>query len=147
MKRFMELVTQIKFVWGLFFTSGIIVYTIIAAILGEGSMAFTDIWLLGALTFFLSFVYVLIFGEMLLASISIKGKMAALFVVNYAVFLVFCGRVGLTDVTSLQSIGTFTIGYTILFFLITFAVYNYYLFTGEELNDKLTAYKQRRNMK
>jgi len=146
MKKLMELIVQIKLVWGLFFAGIIMVYTIINTILGNTSMEFIVVWQIVLLSVILVTIHFLIFGEVILVKISQKQKILLHFTLCYFILIIFMNGFDWLVIKSISSIGLYTLAYS-LFYLITMnSFYMYYKATGEELNSKLAIYKEKRNV-
>jgi hypothetical protein len=115
-------------------------------LLGDKSMSFILIWELVGITLLLTFYHYLIFGELILNSASTKRKVLIHFILSYVTLFVFCMFLKWVSITNLNSILIFTGSYTFLYLSCIFSFYVYYKSTGEELNDKLTAYKEKKNI-
>jgi hypothetical protein len=146
MKKCFELIVQFKFVWGLFFTASILLYSVAAIALGKSSMDFLLIWQFVAITMILTFIHYLIFGEFILKSLSQKYKLLAHFILCYITMLISSNILKWIDITNIYSITVFTGAYTLLYLSMSFSFIMYYKITGEKLNNRLADYKQRKNM-
>jgi hypothetical protein len=143
-KKYMELIVQFKFVWGLFFTASILLYSIVSMFIGKTSMDFILIWQFVAITMLLTFIHYLIFGEFINISLSPKFKVLVHFVLCYITMLVSVNILSWIDISSLYSVGIFTVGYVTLYLSLTLSFFIYYKITGEKLNNKLAIYKQKK---
>lgn len=143
MKRFMELIVQFKFVWGLIFSATILLYSVVAMLNGETAMSFILIWQLVGITMVLGVIHFLIYGEFILRSLNTKYKAAIHFISCYIVCLISVGLLKWIDISNIQEILVFTGSYIFLYLLVFLSLYMYYKFTGEQLNDRLAAYKQK----
>lgn len=142
MKRFMEITVQFKFVWGLMFTAAILLYSIVSMFMGKTSMDFVLIWQFVAITMLLVFIHFLIFGEFILKSLRTKYKIAIHFLSCYATGLISVSILNWVNLSKISTIGIFTGAYTLIYLAMCFSLYMYYKGTGEQLNDRLAAYKQ-----
>ncbi|KOA18637.1 hypothetical protein CLHOM_29210 [Clostridium homopropionicum DSM 5847] len=142
MKKAMEVIVQVKFVWGLFFAASVIIYTIINMLLGNTSIELIAVWQLLLLTIVIVFIHYLIFGEFILTDLSIKKKIFIHFPLCYLTILVFINLYGWINITSFNTILTFSGIYLFFYLSIVNSLYLYYKITGEELNAKLAIYKQ-----
>lgn len=147
MKNFIEITTQFKFVWSVFFTAAIMIYTIVSMILGNESMNLMVIWQLVGLSMIISLYHYLFFGELILNSVSIKLKIFMHLILCYVTLLIFCQLFHWLDMKKLKDLSIFTGSYLFLYIACIHSFYLYYKATGEELNQRLTAYKQNRNIK
>lgn len=147
MKKLIEITTQFKFVWSVFFTAAIMIYTIVSMILGNESMNLIVIWQLVGLSMIISLYHYLFFGELILNSVGIKLKLLIHSILCYVTLLVFCQLFHWLDMTKLKDLAIFTGSYLFLYVACIHSFYLYYKATGEELNQRLTAYKQNRNIK
>lgn len=145
MKRFMELIVQFKFVWGLIFSATILLYSVVAMLNGETAMSFILIWQLVGITMVLGVIHFLIYGEFSLRSLNTKYKAAIHFISCYIVCLISVGLLKWIDISNIQEILVFTGSYIFLYLLVFLSLYMYYKFTGEQLNDRLAAYKQKKS--
>jgi hypothetical protein len=146
MKKFVEITVQFKFVWGLFFSASLLLYTTISMILGNSSMELIVVWQLVAITLLLTFFHYLFFGELILTSLSMKLKVIIHSVLCYlTILLLFC-LFSWIKLSNPSDLSIFTGGYIFLYFCCISSFYIYYKITGEELNDRLTAYKEKRNV-
>jgi len=105
MKKLMELIVQIKLVWGLFFAGIIMVYTIINTILGNTSMEFIVVWQIVLLSVILVTIHFLIFGEVILVKISQKQKILLHFTLCYFILIIFMNGFDWLVIKSISSIG------------------------------------------
>lgn len=142
MKKFVEFTVQFKFVWGLFFTAAMLLYTMISMVFGVKSMEFTVVWQFVFITLILTFFHYLIFGELILSSAKTKYKVMIHFILCYVTLFIWGIFLNCVNISKVISVTIFTIGYIILYSLCMLSFYIYYKSTGEELNNKLTAYKQ-----
>jgi hypothetical protein len=146
MKKFVEITVQFKFVWGLFFSASLLLYTTISMIFGNRSMELIVVWQLVAITLLLTFFHYLFFGELILTSLSMKLKVIIHSVLCYlTILLLFC-LFSWIKLSNPSDLSIFTGGYIFLYFSCISSFYIYYKVTGEELNDRLTAYKEKRNV-
>ncbi len=146
MKKFVEITVQFKFVWGLFFTAALLLYTTISMILGNSSMELIVVWQLVAVTLFLTFYHYLFFGELILTSLGMKLRMIIHLITCYITLLLSFYLFNWIKLSSPSDLSIFTVGYIFLYLSCIFSFYIYYKTTGEELNDRLTAYKEKRNL-
>lgn len=146
MKKFLEITLQMKFVWGLFFSAAMLIYTVITMILGYTSMKLITVWQLLVITLIITFLHYLIFGELILQSLSERNKILVHFILCYTFLIVSALLLNWINISNINTIVIFTIGYIILYLLCVVSFYIYYKATGEELNKKLTAYKEKRNL-
>jgi hypothetical protein len=146
MKRFVEITVQFKFVWGLFFTAALLLYTTINMILGNTSMEFIVVWKLVAITLLVTFFHYLFFGELILTSLGMKLRVIIHSVVCYLTLLLSFCLFNWIELSKSSDLIIFTGGYILLYLSCIFSFYVYYKTTGEELNDRLTAYKEKRNI-
>jgi hypothetical protein len=147
MKKFMEITVQFKFVWGLFFTAAIMIYTTISMILGNTSMDLITVWQLVGVTMIVTFYHYLFFGELILTSIGLKTKVIIHCVLCYITLLGFSHLFNWVNALKYNELAIFTVSYIFLYLACIHSFYVYYKATGEELNNRLTAYKQKRNLK
>jgi hypothetical protein len=143
----MEITVQFKFVWGLFFTAAMMIYTTVSMILGNKSIDLIVVWQLVALTMIITLYHYLFFGELILNSISLKLKVTIHSILCYATLLIACQLFSWIDISKLEDLTISTGTYIFLYIACIYSFYVYYKATGEELNQRLTAYKQNRNIK
>jgi hypothetical protein len=146
MKKHMDFWVQFKIVWSLFFTGGIILYTLINTFLNESSMKFIVVWQLALITMVLTAIHYIIFGEFMLVSLSNKYKIAIHFILCYLTIFISSVIIQWVDMSKLYSIGTFTLGYILFYLSLCWSMHIYYKATGEQLNKKLALYKQNKNI-
>jgi hypothetical protein len=146
MKKFVEITVQFKFVWGLFFSAALLLYTTISMILGNSSMELIVVWQLVAITLVLTFFHYLFFGELILTSLSMKLRMIIHWTLCYLTILLSFCLFNWIKLSKLNDLSIFTGAYIVLYLSCIFSFYIYYKVTGEELNDRLTAYKEKRNV-
>jgi hypothetical protein len=146
MKKFVEITVQFKFVWALLFTASLLLYSTISMLLGKSSVDFIVIWGIVAMTIVLTFIHYLIFGEFILNSLSTTYKILIHFVLCYITIFISSLLLDWISILSLSSIGLFTGSYMLLYLSCAFSFYAYYKATGEELNNRLTAYKEKKNI-
>lgn len=146
MKKYFEIIVQFKFVWGLFFTASILLYSVVSIAFGKNSMEFLLIWQFVAITMILTLIHCLIFGEFILKSLSQRNKLAVHFILCFITMLVSSNILGWIDITNFYSLAIFTLGYTLLYVSMSFSFFMYYKITGEKLNNRLAAYKQRKSV-
>lgn len=142
MRKFMEITVQFKFVWALFFTAAILLYSVISMALGNGAVEFMVIWQLVALTMVVTFYHYLFFGELILKSRSTKYKVIVHWLLCYVTLLPSIYIFNWFDITNLKWFSVFTASYVGLYLSCILSFYIYYKATGEELNNRLTAYKE-----
>ncbi|WP_070000120.1 DUF3021 family protein [Cellulosilyticum sp. I15G10I2] len=145
MKKYMEIIVQFKFVWGLFFTGSIIIYTIINMLLGKTSMDFITVWQFILLTITLTFIYYLIFGEFILKTLHVRYKVLVHFLLSYMTLLIGAHLLKWIDTSNVSHLGLFTIGCIILYLAVSLSFFMYYKSTGEQLNKKLALYKRQKS--
>jgi hypothetical protein len=146
MKKFVEITVQFKFVWGLFFSAALLLYTTISMLLGNSFMELIVVWQLVAITLLLTFFHYLFFGELILTSLSIKLKVIIHSVLCYLTILLSFCLFNWVKLSELNDLSIFTGGYILLYLSCILSFYIYYKVTGEELNYRLTAYKEKRNV-
>jgi hypothetical protein len=146
MKKFMEITVQFKFVWGLFFTAAIMIYTTISMILGNTSMDLITVWQLVGVTMLFTLYHYLFFGELILTSIGLKTKVIIHCALCYITLLGFSQLFNWVNALKYNELAIFTVSYIFLYLAAIHSFYVYYKATGEELNNRLTAYKQKRNL-
>jgi hypothetical protein len=144
MRKFVEITVQFKFVWALFFSAAILLYSVVSMALGHSSVEFIIIWQLVALTMIITFYHYLFFGELILKSLSTKNKVIVHSLLCYATLLPSIYLFNWFDITSLKWFSVFTVSYVGLYLSCIFSFYIYYKATGEELNNRLTAYKEKK---
>lgn len=147
MKRFMELTVQFKFIWAIMFTAAIILYSVVALLQGETSMDFVLIWEFVVITMVLSFIHMLIYGEFILTSLSMKVRVIIHFLLCYVTSFVWVYILKWIDISKIETVLIFTAAYTVIYLSMNFSLYMYYKGTGEQLNDRLAAYKQNKKFK
>ena len=146
MKKFVEITVQFKFVWGLFFSAALLLYTTISMVLGNSSMELIVVWQIVAITLLLTFFHYLFFGELILTSLSIKLRMIIHSILCYlTILLTFC-LFSWIKLSELSDLSIFTGAYIFVYLSCILAFYIYYKVAGEELNDRLTANKEKRNV-
>ncbi|MBM7871575.1 hypothetical protein JOC70_003075 [Clostridium pascui] len=145
MKKFVEFTVQFKFVWGLFFTAAMLLYTTISMILGAKSMEFVVVWQFVLITLIITFFHYLIFGELILSTTKTKYKVMIHSILCYVTLFIWGKSLNWVSISNIISVMIFTLGYITLYSLCMLSFYIYYKSTGEELNNKLTAYKQNLN--
>ena len=146
MKKFLEITVQSKFVWGLFFGSAMLIYTVISMILGNSSMELIVVWQLVAITLLLTFFHYLFFGEFILASLGMKLRVIIHSMICYITLLLSSGLFNWINISRLNHLAIFTGAYIFFYLSCILSFYVYYKATGEELNDRLIAYKEKRNV-
>lgn len=145
MKKFVEFTVQFKFVWGLFFTAAMLLYTTISMILGAKSMDFVVVWKFVLITLIITFFHYLIFGELILSTAKTKYKVMIHSILCYVTLFIWSAFLNWVSISNIISVMIFTLGYITLYSLCMLSFYIYYKSTGEELNNRLTAYKQNLN--
>lgn len=146
MKRFMELIVQFKFVWGLIFSATILLYSVVAMLYGETAMDFILIWQLVGITLVLGVIHLLIYGEFILRSLNTKYKAVIHFIACYIVCFVSVDILKWVDILNIKEVLVFSGVYIVIYLSLFLSLYMYYKFTGEQLNDRLAAYKQNKKL-
>lgn len=146
MKKYMELIVQFKFVWSLFFTASIIIYTVVSMLLGNSSMEFLVIWQLILITMILTLIHYIVFGEFMLKSLSNNNRILFHFFLCYITMLLSANLLKWIVISNTYSMGIFTLVYILLYLSICWSLHIYYKATGEQLNNKLALYKQKKNI-
>lgn len=146
MKKFMEFIVQFKFVWGIFFTGAILLYSIFNLFIGNRTMEFIVVWQFVLITMILALMHYAIFGEFIFKSIKSKYKVLIHFPLSYITVFIFANWMSWVNVSNINSILMFTLGYAFIYLALIFSFYIYYKTTGEELNHRLTSYKEKRNI-
>lgn len=146
MKRFMELIVQFKFVWGLIFSATILLYSVVAMINGDTAMDFILMWKLVGFTIVLGVIHFIIYGEFILESLSAKYKTVIHFIACYIVCLISVVILNWADISNLWHVLVFSGAYIFIYLTVFLSLYMYYKFTGEQLNDRLAAYKQNKRL-
>lgn len=147
MKKYMELIVQFKFVWGLIFTAAILLYSIVNMFLGRNSMEFIVIWQFVLITMILVFIHFLIFGEFIFRTLSSRYKLLLHFLLCYITLLVSAAYVlKWIDLSKIYTLAIFTISYLFIYLAMSFSLYVYYRATGEKLNNRLAIYKEKKNI-
>jgi hypothetical protein len=147
MKRFMEWTVQFKFVWSLAFATALLLYVMIGMAFGQKSMEFIVIWQLVLVTTILTAVYYLFFAELVLNSLSMKLKVVLHGLISYIILMGFAHIFNWISIFNPSNLIYSTLGYIVLHLSFVLSFYMYYKATGEELNDKLASYKEKRNVK
>ena len=146
MKRFMELIVQFKFVWGLIFSATILLYSVVAMLYGKTAMDFILIWQLVGITLVLGVIHLLIYGEFILRSLNTKYKAVIHFIACYIVCFVSVDILKWVDILNIKEVLVFSGVYIVIYLSLFLSLYMYYKFTGEQLNDRLSAYKQNKKL-
>jgi hypothetical protein len=146
MRKFVEVTVQFKFVWGLFFTASILLYTAISMALGNSYIEFIVIWQVVAMTLMLTLLHYLIFGELILKSLSTKFKIMIHALLSYIALMLSLNTFNWINIKELSSLAVFTGGYIVIYLACMTSFYIYYKATGEELNNRLTAYKEKKGI-
>ena len=146
MKKFMEFIVQFKFVWGLFFTAAILLYSIFNLFIGNSTMEFIVVWQFVLITMILTLMHYAIFGDFIFKSLALKCKVLIHFPLCYITVFIFADWMNWINVSNINSISIFTLTYVFLYLALMFSFYIYYKTTGEELNNRLTSYKEKRNI-
>lgn len=146
MKKFMEFIVQFKFVWGLFFTAAILLYSIFNLFIGNSTMEFIVVWQFVLITMILTLMHYAIFGDFIFKSRALKCKVLIHFPLCYITVFIFADWMNWINISNINSISIFTLTYVFLYLALMFSFYIYYKTTGEELNNRLTSYKQKRNI-
>lgn len=146
MKKFIEITVQAKFIWGLFFSSALLIYAVIAMILGKSYIDIITIWQLVVITLVLTGLHYVIFGELILKSVSTWYKVLIHSILCYITLIISAFLIGWVSVSDFNTVVIFTVSYILLYLACILSFYVYYKATGEELNDRLTAYKQKKNL-
>jgi hypothetical protein len=146
MKRFMELIVQFKFVWGLIFSATILLYSVVAMLYGKTAMDFILIWQLVGITLVLGVIHLLIYGEFILRSLNTKYKAVIHFIACYIVCFVSVDILKWVDILNIKEVLVFSGVYIVIYLSLFLSLYMYYKFTGEQLNDRLAAYKQNKKL-
>jgi hypothetical protein len=147
MKKFMEITVQLKFVWSIFFAGALLLYASIGMMLGNSSMELIVVWQIVALTLVLTFFHYLFFGELILNSLAMKYKVIIHSILCYITMLILFIVFNWTFISKLKDLIIFTGSYIVLYLSCVLSFYIYYKATGEELNNRLTAYKQNKDAK
>jgi hypothetical protein len=146
MKKFMELTVQMKLVWSIFFAGAMLIYVTVSMIAGNSSMDLITVWQLVGLTLVVTFIHYLFFGEMILTSFNIKYKILIHSILCYVLLLFTAHYFVWIDMYKTNDFIIFTSSYMFLYLACINSFYIYYKSTGEELNKKLTAYKQKKSI-
>jgi len=144
MKKFMELTVQMKLVWSIFFAGAMLIYVIISMIAGNSTMELITVWQLVGLTLIITIIHYLFFGEMILTSLNIKYKILIHSILCYILLLFTSHNFNWINAYKTNDFIIFTLSYVFMYLACILSFYLYYKSTGEELNKKLTAYKQKR---
>lgn len=147
LKKFVEITVQFKFIWSLFFAAAMLLYVTGSMIAGNTAMELWVVWQLVALTMLFTLYHYLFFGELILNSLGLKFKVLIHSILCYITLLLFCDLFNWIDLLNLKYFLIFTGSYLFLYLSCVFSFYIYYKATGEELNQRLTSYKQNRNIK
>ena len=144
MEKQFKMIVQFKFAWGLIFTATTLLYSIVSLILGKTTIEISLIWKFVAMTVLLTLIHFLIYGEYIFKSLSSQKKVIIHFTLCYMVLFVFSYLFNWIQVMNIQSIGIFTISYSLLYLSISSSLFFYYKLTGERLNNRLKEYKERK---
>ncbi|WP_315115680.1 DUF3021 family protein [Clostridium intestinale] len=144
MEKGFKMIVQFKFAWGLIFTATTLLYSIVSLILGERTIEISLIWKFVAMTLLLTLIHFLVYGEYILKSQSPLNKVIVHFTLCYMVLFVFSYLFDWIQAMNIQSIGIFTISYSLLYLSISSSLFFYYKITGERLNNRLKEYKKRK---
>lgn len=144
MEKQFKMIVQFKFAWGLIFTATTLLYSIVSLILGETTIEISLIWKFVAMTVLLTLIHFLVYGEYIFKSQSSLKKVIVHFILCYIVLFVFSHIFNWIQVMNIQSIGIFTISYSLLYLSISASLFFYYKLTGERLNNRLKEYKERK---
>lgn len=144
MEKQFKMIVQFKFAWGLIFTATTLLYSIVSLILGERSIEISLIWKFVAMTVLLTLIHFLVYGEYIFKSQSPLKKIIVHFILCYMVLFVFSYIFNWIQDMNIQSIGIFTISYSLLYLSISASLFFYYKLTGERLNNRLKEYKERK---
>lgn len=144
MKKFMELTVQMKLVWSIFFAGAMLIYVIISMIAGNSTMELITVWQLVGLTLVITIIHYLFFGEIILISLNTKYKILIHSILCYVLLLFSSHYFNWINMYKTNDFLIFTFSYIFMYLACMFSFYIYYKSTGEELNKKLTDYKQKK---
>lgn len=144
MGKYFKIIVQFKFAWGLIFTAATLLYSVISLALGETSIEISLLWKFVVMTLLLTLIHFLVYGEYILKSLSSQKKIIIHFTLCYIVLLIFSYLFNWIQAMNVKSLGIFTISYSLLYLSISSSLFLYYKITGEELNNKLKEYKERK---
>jgi hypothetical protein len=142
----MEMTVQIKLVWSIFFAAAMLIYVTINMIAGNSTMEFIAVWQLVGLTLVITLIHYLFFGEIILNSLKIKSKLIIHSILCYILLLLPSHAFNWINIFKLSNLTIFTGAYIFVYLACIFSFYIYYKSTGEELNKKLTAYKEKKSI-
>jgi hypothetical protein len=144
MEKQFKIIVQFKFAWGLIFTATTLLYSIVSLISGEKTIEISLLWKFVAMTLLLTLIHFLVYGEYIFRSLSSQKKVIIHFTLCYMVLFVFSYLFNWIQAMNIQSIGIFTISYSLLYLSISASLFFYYKLTGERLNNRLKEYKERK---
>lgn len=141
MKEFFKNTLEIKIITCMFFTSQVVIYTLIAPFLGEKSIHLSLIWQMIFISIILTILQYVIYAS----NIFMKVKTWIKIIIHY-LLLVFIGYILaiIFNWFDLSSGNNFTIAlsiFTVCFISFTGSIALYNKVSGERFNEKLKLYK------
>lgn len=141
MKEFFKNTLEIKIIACMFFTSQVVIYTLIAPFLGEESIHLSLVWQMIFISIILTLLQYVIYVSNILKKVNIWIKI----IIHY-ILLVFIGYIlaKIFNWFDLSIGNNFTIAlgiFTVCFVSFTGSIALYNKFSGERFNEKLRLYK------
>jgi len=141
MKEFFKNTLEIKIVGCMFFTSQVVIYTLIAPFLGEKSIHLSLVWQM----IFISIILTLLQYVIYVSNIFMKVNVWIKIIIHY-ILLVFIGYIlaRIFNWFDLSISNNFTIAlgiFTVCFVSFTGSIALYNKLSGERFNEKLRLYK------
>lgn len=141
MKEFFKNTLEIKIIACMFFTSQVVIYTLIAPFLGEESIHLSLVWQMIFISIILTLLQYVIYVSNILKKVNIWIKI----IIHY-ILLVFIGYIlaRIFNWFDLSIGNNFTIAlsiFTVCFVSFTGSIALYNKFSGERFNEKLRLYK------
>lgn len=144
MKEFFRKNLEFKMVATMFFTSEVIIYTLIAPFLGENNISLELIWQMVFIAVILTFLQYLLYVTRVLQNIKTWIKV----IIHYILLLILgygCAKIfNWFDTENIKNIIVSISIFTVSFALFTSSIIMYNKLAGDQFNEKLRIYKNSR---
>lgn len=144
MKEFFRKNLEFKMVATMFFTSEVIIYTLIAPFIGENNISLELIWQMVFIAVILTFLQYLLYVTRVLQNIKTWIKV----IIHYVLLLILgygCAEIfNWFDTENIKNIIVSILIFTVSFVLFTGSIIMYNKLAGDQFNEKLRIYKNSR---
>jgi hypothetical protein len=144
MKEFFRKNLEFKMVATMFFTSEVIIYTLVAPFLGEYNISLELIWQMVFIAVILTFLQYLLYVTRVLQNIKTWIKV----IIHYILLLILgygCAKIfNWFDTKNIKNIIVSISIFTVSFALFTSSIIMYNKLAGDQFNEKLRIYKNSR---